>query len=268
MASIIFGSTELGKTFQESKMTKDWLQVKVIAHRCGGAMAPENSLAGLAAAARHGVHSVEFDVMLSADGEPFLIHDEMLERTTDGFGPVAATPAAMLRLLVCGKSWPAEFASEPIPTLECALERCHALGFLPNIEIKPAAGFEEKTGAVVAAWADRIWQSLGGGREALLLSSFSVPALEAARLAAPLLRQAWLIDAVPECWLAEARRLDVVAIHCSVAIALSGWLNEALATGLAVRVYTVNEVAQARQLFSRGVSAVFSDRYDKLSVVV
>ncbi|MEO8409530.1 MAG: glycerophosphodiester phosphodiesterase family protein, partial [Propionivibrio sp.] len=54
---------------------------RVIAHRCGGALAPENTLAGLRIAAAMGFEAVEFDVMLSADGSPWLIHDETLART-------------------------------------------------------------------------------------------------------------------------------------------------------------------------------------------
>ena len=63
-----------------------------IAHRGGGSLAPENTLAGIRLAARLGYRAVEFDVMLSADGTPFLVHDETLERTTNGQGRVCATP--------------------------------------------------------------------------------------------------------------------------------------------------------------------------------
>jgi glycerophosphoryl diester phosphodiesterase len=64
-----------------------WPHPRLIAHRGGGALAPENTLAGLRTAASLGYRGVEFDVMLSADGTPVLIHDETLERTTDGRGP-------------------------------------------------------------------------------------------------------------------------------------------------------------------------------------
>lgn len=62
----------------------DWPHPRLIAHRCGGALAPENTLAGLRKAFELGYRAVEFDVMLSGDGTPVLIHDETLERTTDG----------------------------------------------------------------------------------------------------------------------------------------------------------------------------------------
>lgn len=65
-----------------------WQLPRVFAHRCGGALAPENTLAGLRMAAQLGCRAVEFDVMLSADASPWLIHDETLERTTGGSGRV------------------------------------------------------------------------------------------------------------------------------------------------------------------------------------
>ena len=70
---------------------------RIIAHRCGGALAPENSLAGLDLAARLGCRGVEFDVMLSADEIPLLIHDEAVDRTTTGRGQVASLSAEQIR---------------------------------------------------------------------------------------------------------------------------------------------------------------------------
>jgi glycerophosphoryl diester phosphodiesterase len=63
-----------------------WPYPRLIVHRLGGALAPENTLAGLAVAARLGCKAVEFDVMLSRDGVALVIHDETLERTTSGSG--------------------------------------------------------------------------------------------------------------------------------------------------------------------------------------
>lgn len=247
-------------------MTRDWSQVRVVAHRCGGSMAPENSLAGLEAAARSGLLAVEFDVMLSSDGEPFLIHDETLERTSSGRGRVAETPASVLRQLNCGRGWPAPLTDEPIPELEDALQRCHALGLLANIEIKPAKGFDDPTGEVVAARALACWQSLGGSLEHLLLSSFSVPSLVAARRVAPSLAQALLLDRPRSDWPDLTGRLGVIALHCNASMATSrALLAEVRRAGLALRVYTVNDLAAAKQLLALGVDAVFSDRCHELA---
>ncbi|HRC61180.1 MAG TPA: glycerophosphodiester phosphodiesterase family protein, partial [Candidatus Propionivibrio aalborgensis] len=79
-----------------------WTLPRVFAHRCGGALAPENTLAGLRMAAAMGCRAVEFDVMLSADSSPWLIHDETLERTTNGAGRVCDTSDDALRKLDAG----------------------------------------------------------------------------------------------------------------------------------------------------------------------
>src|SRR6266581_9430542 len=83
-------------------MHRPWPHPRVVAHRGGGALAPENTLAAIRKAAAMGFGGVEFDVMLSADKVPLLIHDETLERTTDGRGAVSAAPYAKLAGLDAG----------------------------------------------------------------------------------------------------------------------------------------------------------------------
>ena len=102
------------------------------AHRGGGTLAPENTLAGIRLAARMGFKAVEFDVMLSADGTPVLIHDETLERTTSGAGRVCDTSDDALFLLDAGNG-------ERIPRFSEAAALCREYGLLANIEIKPAS---------------------------------------------------------------------------------------------------------------------------------
>jgi len=158
-----------------------WPLPRVFAHRCGGALAPENTLAGLRIAAAMGGRAVEFDVMLSADGPPRLIHDETLERTTNGAGRVCETPDAVLQGLDAGSQQHRAYAGEPLPSLGDAAALCHELGLMANVEIKPATGFEAITGEVVARRISELWQ----GRPLPLVSSFSPAALEAARRAVP-----------------------------------------------------------------------------------
>jgi glycerophosphoryl diester phosphodiesterase len=94
-----------------------WSLPRVFAHRCGGALAPENTLAGLRVAARLGLRAVEFDVMLSADASPWLLHDESLERTTNGLGGCARRATRNCATLDAGAHQHPAFAGEAIPTL-------------------------------------------------------------------------------------------------------------------------------------------------------
>lgn len=126
-----------------------WSWPEVIAHRRSGALAPENTLAGLAIAARLGCRAVEFDVMLARDGVPVLIHDETLDRCASVAGRVVDLDGAQLMATDVGARFHAAFVGETIPGLDAALQRCRQLGLAANLEIKPAAGHEVATGRAV-----------------------------------------------------------------------------------------------------------------------
>ncbi|WP_313954126.1 glycerophosphodiester phosphodiesterase [Accumulibacter sp.] len=237
-----------------------WSLPRVFAHRCGGALAPENTLAGLRIAARLGRKAVEFDVMLSADGSPWLIHDETLERTTDGTGRVSETSDSALSVLDAGVRQHPAFAGEPLPTLASAARLCRQLGLLANVEIKPAAGLEAATGAVVARCVRELW----AGAELPLLSSFSEVALAAAREVAPELPLGSLFEHPPEDWLERVNRVAALSLHCDADSLDDHLLRTARANGIPVLCYTVNEPLAAAALFRRGVMAVFSDRIDRV----
>jgi glycerophosphoryl diester phosphodiesterase len=223
-----------------------------IAHRGGGSLAPENTLAGIRLAARLGYRAVEFDVMLSADGTPVLIHDETLERTTSGAGQVCDTPDAVLLALDAGDG-------ERIPRFAEAAALCRELGLLANVEIKPATGHEVATAEVVARLTANLWR---GAEIQPLISSFSLAALEVARDLAPEIRRGVLFEAPPADWRAALRRLRAVSLHCDADLLSDEVLAEARAHHIPVLCYTVNAEKQAKMLFARGVSALFTDRLD------
>lgn len=222
------------------------------AHRGGGSLAPENTLAGIRLAARMGYRAVEFDVMLSGDGTPVLIHDETLARTTNGRGRVSETPDAVLFALDAG-------GGERIPRYAEAVELCRQLGLLANVEIKPATGLEAVTAETVARLSVDLWR---GAEVQPLLSSFSIEAVEIARDLAPGIPRGLLYEQVPADWTETARRLQAFSLHCAAGRLGDSVLAEAQAMGMPVLCYTVNAPAQAAALFGRGVAAVFSDRLD------
>lgn len=222
------------------------------AHRGGGSLAPENTLAGIRLAARLGYRAVEFDVMLSGDGTPVLMHDETLERTTSGTGRVCDTPDADLFALDAG-------GGEHIPRFSEAAVLCRQYGLLANVEIKPARGFERQTAEVVARQARVLWQ---GAEVMPLLSSFSLEAIEIARDLAPELARGLLFEKIPADWHQQMMRLDAVTLHCNARYLANDTLAALRAAAVPVLCYTVNDPEQAAALLGRGVDAVFTDRLD------
>ncbi len=238
-----------------------WVWPALIAHRCGGALAPENTLAGLAIAARLGCRAVEFDVMLSRDGVPVLIHDETLTRTAGRRGQVARFAADELLAMDVGEVFHPAFRGETIPGLDAALQCCRRLGLAANLEIKPAGGFETETGRVVGR---RLAALAPDSRPALLLSSFAATALEAAATEIDSLPRAFLADYCSAAALATARRLGCVSLNLSRRGLQADHVAEVRDAGLRTLVYTVNAPDEARRLAGWGVSGVFSDRPDLL----
>jgi glycerophosphoryl diester phosphodiesterase len=191
---------------------------------------------------------VEFDVMLSADGVPVLMHDDRLERTTTGTGLVAERSLEVLRQALVG--------AEPVPTLAEALNLCARLGLWANIEIKPNQLGPVATATAVGAVLAGHWDGNG------VVSSFAEDALETLVALYPDFPRALLFDILPMDWPARRGRLAAVGLHCNVAALTPEVITTAAAEGFAVAAYTVNEKALADQWLAMGLTAVFSDRPD------
>lgn len=236
-----------------------WPWPRVLAHRCGGALAPENTLAGLNVAQALGCGGVEFDVMLSREGSAFVIHDETLDRTTDGHGHVSETPDESLNALDAGSWFDRRFAGERVPHFEHVARRCIALGLAANVEIKPALGWDAPTARVVASAAVDLWR---GERSLPLLSSFSEIALAVAAEIAPHLPRGLLVEGIPIEWAARCRQLGVVALHAEAGQVSQALAKAVHAEGLWLVVYTENDPVRAKRLLEWGVDCVITDRPD------
>ena len=239
----------------------NWPYPRLIVHRLGGALAPENTLAGLAITVQLGYKAVEFDVMLSSDGVPLVIHDETLERTTNGEGKVAEHDASALRLLDAGSKHHAAFAGEKIPTFAEVLRACERYGILPNVEIKPARGFDVETAKAVISTIAAHWQS----KTLPLLSSFSYAALETVRDIAPHMPRALAVVQVPADWQQQVTTLGCTGFHVSAKENDIALLSECRKFGMQMAIWTVNDLPLADALFAAGMDAVFSDRPDLFS---
>ncbi|MGH6647963.1 glycerophosphodiester phosphodiesterase [Aquabacterium sp.] len=236
-----------------------WPYPRWIAHRGAGKLAPENTLAAFRLGASHGFRMFECDVKLSADGEPFLLHDADLDRTTSGHGPAGDQPWDELSRLDAGSWHSAAYAGEPLLRLQALARWLQANGLLVNLEIKPSPGLDEVTGRVVAQAVRRLWT---GQTPMPLLSSFNPSALRSAREAAPEVPRALLLETLRTGWVDEALSLGSVAVVAHHA----QWTAEGIAlahqAGLKALTYTVNEVACADELWAAGLDGLITDRVD------
>lgn len=229
-----------------------------IAHRGYRAMYPENTLAAFRAAVEAGVQMIELDACLSKDRKVVVIHDDTLDRTTDGSGRVCDFSLAELKQLDAGSWFDSGFAGERIPTLAEVLDMV-----LPhvtvNIEIKPEA-FEPHSpaDAIEHQVMDLIWER--SAQTAVLISSFEHRILE---------RISFFPDAPALGVLTEHGRAEEIVPLCQ-SIKAFCWnpdyiclnrqqINRMHQAGFRVFPYTVNEKEEIEKLLEMGADGVFTD---------
>jgi glycerophosphoryl diester phosphodiesterase len=222
---------------------------RVIGHRGAAARAPENTLAGFRKAAALGCRWVEFDVRLSSDDQPVVIHDDTLDRTTDGSGAVGATPLADLLKRDAG--------GEPIPTLRQTLAELIRVGLGGNLEMKADPGRDE-------ALADAVATAVRRHASPLLVSSFSATALDAFARLAPGIPRGMLTETLVPGWRETASRLGAAAVACDQRSLRREDAGAAHGAGFLLAAYTVNDPRRALELFGWGVDSVFSDVPDTI----
>ena len=244
-----------------------WRGPRRIAHRGGGALAPENTLAAMREGVARGYRAVEFDVMLTADSVPVLMHDPEFGRTVAGRGGVPTTSWADLATRDAGSWFSPQFAGEPVPRYEDVVRFCRDHGVWMNVEIKPAPGSEAETGRVVGELTGRLFPDGSERAGWPLFSSFSIAALETARIAAPHVPRGVLFDDVPADGVHTARALGCISIHTDHRGLDRERIAALHAAGFAVLAYTVNDPARAAALADAGLDAFFTDRIDLIAPV-
>ncbi len=235
---------------------KPWPYPKLFAHRGGGSLAPENTLAAVRLGQSLGFRAHEFDVKLSKDGVAMLLHDATLERTTSGRGRACDFTWKQLQELDAG-AWHSErFRGERLASFEAVARALIEHGDTANVEIKPTPGFERETGAAVAAEAARLWS---GAKAPPLLSSFDFEAVVAARERAPELARGWLTDEFADEDWARLETLEAVSLHTNHKTFDLKNVARLHDKGYRVMLYTVNDVAMAERLFDAGIDGLFTD---------
>lgn len=233
----------------------------VIGHRGACAYAPENTLSSFVKAAQLNIKWVEFDVTTSSDGVPIIIHDDTLNRTTNGHGKVNHYPYSHLQFLDAGKWFNSVFSNERIPSLMTIINFLQDMNMFANIEIKTAHECEE---SLIKKIIKEMQPYLSQGNEKFLFSSFSTQALSLLRKYSPDCQLGLLLDDWAPDWKKTCMQLNCVSVHVNEKIITEKIAREIKAMGKFLLCYTVNDPARAKELFSYGVDAVFSDIPDKI----
>lgn len=237
----------------------------VIAHRGASAYAPENTMAAFAKAKALGIQWVELDVILTADHEIVIFHDDDLDRTTNGSGPLHRQTYRYLKTLDAGSWFHPAFAGERIPTLKQFMEFLTAEQLAVNVELKEMPGQEELLVKHVLAVLSPY---LSAEKSPILFSSFSLTGLQFLRKYSPtcqmgLLMHEWLPD-----WHTLCDTLQCVSVHVNHRILTQQRAQQIKSANKLLLCYTVNSPSRAAKLYSWGVDAVFSDCPDKILEVL
>jgi glycerophosphoryl diester phosphodiesterase len=233
---------------------------QILAHRGALREAPENTLPAFARALELGADGIELDVHLSRDGRLVVIHDFDLEGTTNGHGPVTSLTSVDLARLDAGSHFDRSFAAVGVPTLDEVLDlvgdRCRV-----NVEVKSVADDGGPAPDVLARLVrDRPLY------DQVIVSSSNLMTLVRLRQLEPAIARGIVYEAplTPE-WQADVlRSIRPQALHPQFACVTHETVAWARAEGLAVTVWTVNDVREARRLQELGVDAIITDVPDLL----
>ncbi len=234
--------------------------IRVVAHRGASGDAPENTLAAFRRALEMGVDAVELDVHLTRDGEPVVIHDHVLDRTTDGSGLVRDQTLAAVRHLDAGRWFGERFAGERVPTLAEALDLLRPVRVI--VEVKNGPIYYPGIAARVAA------EVRAAGHDGVTVSSFDHPVLLELKPGAPELRTAVLFVGRLVNPVGVARDARADALHVHWAFLTPELVASAHAAGLCVEAWTVDDPAHMNLVLDVAPDGVMTNYPDRLRGVM
>lgn len=228
---------------------------KVIAHRGASGTAPENTLVAIVRASDLGATAIELDATISSDGVAVMLHDEDVERTSNGNGLITQKTINEIQKLDAGSWFDGAFVGERIPTLTQAMGVINQRGLFFNLEIKPSAGLEEKTAKIVAAEVNKNWQA----NAPMLVSSTSEICLRTFQKINPDIPCGLITDTVPENWREIMQRNNCISIHFHYSSANPELVREIKNAGYFALAYTLDDPEMVKNLFAMGIDAIFTN---------
>lgn len=226
----------------------------IFAHRGYSSMYPENTMKAFQEAEKVNSDGLELDVQMTKDGELVVIHDEKINRTTDGIGYIKDLTYKELRKLDASYKFKKWYVKNPIPSLKEVLEWLTTNQLICNIELKnsliPYEGIEGKVIDLVRQYrlSERIIIS-SFNHYSIIRSYQLAPEIEIAPLCYESIYMPWVY----------AKSIQAKSFHPKYFPALDDVLSETMANGVAVRPYTINKASHMQRLFSIGCSAIITN---------
>ncbi|HDX9579513.1 TPA: glycerophosphodiester phosphodiesterase [Bacillus pseudomycoides] len=227
-------------------------QPLIFAHRGVRSTHPENTMIAFQEAERVGAHGIELDVHVSKDGELVVIHDETVDRKTNGTGLVCEQTAQQLQALDAGRD--SSFHEAKIPTLREVLIWLSTTTLELNIELKTDVirypGIEEKAVALVREFhlSNRI-----------VFSSFNHESVALLADLAPEIPRAILYDEPLPDPIVEAKKRQATGLHPNFELLTKEFVQTAQQQGFIFRPYTINEYKDLQKMIDYGVDVIITD---------
>ncbi|WP_156684012.1 MULTISPECIES: glycerophosphoryl diester phosphodiesterase [unclassified Vibrio] len=229
---------------------------KTIAHRGLSSQAPENTLSAFKLAVEKGSRWIEIDVQLSRDGVPVVIHDETVNRCTNGRGLIREMTLSQLKVLDAGLWFGDKFQNEPIPTLLETLQFIQQANVSLNIELKI---YPDDDIALLCSQVAKIIEASGIAENQLLFSSFETSALALMQARLPEIRRGQLWHKIPRNALSVLQALDAYSVHCDYRFLTQNLAQEVKKGHYQLYCYTPNFPELVEQHWLWGVDMMITD---------
>jgi len=242
-------------------MPGDFVCPQIIAHRGASHYAPENTQAAIELAAQQGAKWIEVDLHLTQDKNIIIMHDDTVDRCTNGKGKIIKLSYAELAKLDAGSWYSEKYAGQAVLSLENLIILLGKLDINVNLEIKPVVNQSMEIAETTVDIINKCWPE---NKPWPLISSFSKEVMQNTLQIAPYLPRAMLVEQWNNDWVKVVTELKCVTINADRHIMNKEVLADMHKLGKQVLVYTVNDLDDAVDLINMGIDGLITNRSDAI----
>lgn len=233
------------------------INTKIFAHRGASSYAPENTMEAFKLAIKQNADGIEIDVHLTKDNRVVVIHDETIDRVSNGKGFVSDYTLKELRQFSYNYKFE-QYENVQIPTLEDVLELIKPTNLILNIELKTNFLWYENIEKIVLNIVDKFVM-----QDRVIYSSFNHYSIQKIKNLMPMANVAYLFTDVILDIVKYAKESGVNALHpCLYNLKMASFLNEYKKNNLVLRVWTVDDEKYMKELFKENVDSIITNKPD------